>query len=1362
MSYTPPKPPLLVSWAGGAEYHGPLGRVRASWQVTTDQYIFGPHYLRLDNAVPAPVLIWQQIVSPVGASPALGGFAQQVRKPGDYALPQYKVNASWLGASPYQRPLGGITATWSDDVYVGPQGIAAPDMPAPLVVQQLLISGAGGISGFSSGSKHFALLDWQYAWPQWVVNASWVGKDEYARPAGEVNGVWALPQEAKQVSLTGWNSAALGLPRLQRMRDIVQPAGLPPPEIPRPRVINGASALMPIGLASQAFGRARIYNWRQYILHSGFVAQLYGSAYVSGGVKEVKPAGLNALSMGAVKVVNTRASQTAAPQGIAWAGMGKPAVSPQILYAAGILGTVMGATRVQFPPHPVGWLSQAFGYPVVEYKTKIARPAGFDAFEPGYPRVRDRAQKVWPPSAPVTDVFGDVAVRLRTFKIAVPGIYAHEPNPWAELRNTRRFLDVPGLHSLDMGAASVRNKSPNLTPQGIDSQRFGVADIAGAVKWINPKGVPGPFEAFPAPVVWQTPSFTPKGIAAPAVGAHTVWMRQRAFDIGGFTTLRMGELVVDFGWRKVQLEGGGVAGAAYGEARVEHSYRAIAPIGWRGLAFGTGWISFGRRYLEPRSIEPVEISRHAIAGTQHLGPEGFEATRWLTRIIPESQDVYPKTFGAAYGWPTVDHKSRYLKPEGIVTGTESRDRWGLSKVWNLRQYITQQEDAESLLWPPGFAPWLKVENRDKTIGSIGYVATRYGRAQADNNARLLQPAGIAKHVPPEYQKSGTVTHGVRFLPLDGMESPLMSRWAVVWNKAFPLRAVGLEAALFGTAQVVNTRRYRSIQGLDSAAMGSPFVAFAMRGLTFESRYGIAPPIIALPDVHLNTRYVDVPGIDGAVRGQIKLGLPIVESRFNKVVTRWTHKERTGEPIVRNTTPELRPRNWLDAEFGTPDVRLQWRPIAADGRNMALFGKTRIADRLQKVEVPGFNTMRFGDKMTVRRYGIDPVVTQYIDLRKFVISSNGMQYEASEGFGIAPALSRFGAPDVSKGYVYPDSKGTNGDMHAVGKPVVTANSIRVEPGYWDLLVGEPTVSLKDRVLEVSGIGPLIIDSTIPGNMGSWGLPRLSPHTIYAVMEATDQAKLNHGLPLTPILPVNAGEVFGAPRVALGANNVLGQYAPYEGGSGYLYVGNPTVYNLLQGITAYGWNALRLGLVKIPGPQTIEHEEGVNELVFGVAAVDRPPYVGPLSVAGQGLNSATFGEHGISHFHRQVSPLGFSSLAMGYSRGLEPNMPNDLHVGPPNLHQQIGFDAAAYGSPWVSHRIRELQMPGWDSFLCEYDYQNFSARMRVRRTGESSVQWQVVGARGFVDTAMGTPNVRPGVHYIRPDGNSDQFRKGVPTS
>ena len=32
-------------------------------------------------------------------------------------------------------------------------------------------------------------------------------------------------------------------------------------------------------------------------------------------------------------------------------------------------------------------------------------------------------------------------------------------------------------------------------------------------------------------------------------------------------------------------------------------------------------------------------------------------------------------------------------------------------------------------------------------------------------------------------------------------------------------------------------------------------------------------------------------------------------------------------------------------------------------------------------------------------------------------------------------------------------------------------------------------------------------------------------------------------------------------------------------------------------------------------------------------------------------------------------------------------------------------------------------------------------------------------GFVSSSYGVPNVKPAAHYIRPDGNADQFRKGA---
>lgn len=1313
---------------------------------------------------------------------------------GFYASPLGNVVAATLKPG-YLPPEGPVTRVlWDDGIYAWRPEIGASSAvlrdgyvaPTGAAVSQVLnrqIDGDLGrtvvVEGIASTLKFGAAQlkrKSEFVYPSAIASTTRLGTPATRLARVVING---FDRAAFQASLDGGYTvpAANRLLANLRQRNEQTRAGFPSVESTNRRVLlqgfsgaeygvhsirNLATSIHPGSWVDSRFGLSYVWNLRQYVLAPSWWSERFGAAYLIGGVKEVKPSGLPAPALGTAKVINTRADQTAKPEGIKPPDLPRPAVSPQILRASGVLGTVMGSPIVQFPPHPSGWLSQAFGYPVVEFKTKLLTVNGFEAFETGYPRVRDRAQKVWPSSVVGVGVFGDVQVRLRTLKIQVTGFDALGASPWAVVRNVVRVLEVPGLDALASGLAEIRNKSPNLTPEGFDSQQFGTADVAGWLKRIAPKGVPGPFDAFPAPVVWQTPSFAPKGIAAPAVPQPTVWLRHRAFDIGGFSTLRMSEPVVDFRWRKVVLQDKGIASAAYGVPRVEHSYRAVAPVSWTRLSFGTSWLSFRRRYLEPRGIEPIEMSRHQIGGARYLGPEGFEATRWGTRIVPEAQEIFPKTFGAAYGWPTVEHYRRYLQPVGFATDTDYRDRWGLAKAWNLRQYIIQEENAESLLWPPAFSPWLKLENRNKTLGAIGYVATQYGRAQVDNRARLLVPHGISAPVLPEYQKTGSVTHRVRPLALEGLEPPAMSRWAVVWNKAYPLRPAGLVATLFGTAEVVNTRRYRSVQGFDAQAMGFPFVAYRVRELTFESRYGIAPPVIALPDVRLNTCYVDVPGIDGTVRGQSKLGLPIVVSHFNRVTPRWTHQERAGSPVVRNLTPEVRPRNWLDAEFGEGAVRLQWRPVKPDGSSMERFGLSRIADRRQKVEVPGFSTMLFGDKLTVRRTGLDPVVTQYVDLRIIHTNESGQAIEADEGYGIPPPKPlQLGVPNLLKGYVYPTSNGDYGDMLRIGRPEITANTIRVEPGYADLLVGEPTVSLKIRSIGVKGMGPLIADSEDINNMGSWGLPRLSPHTIYAVVEATDQAKRNHGKPLTPLRPLSSGASFGLPAVFTYLG-LVHHYGAYRGGYGSEFMGTAVVTNRDQHVIARGWGSMRFGLVTVPGPQLIELDAQADSAEFGNPSVSRPPYVGPLNVRPIGWADSKFGETNAELLHRAIFPNGVFSEAMGnsFENAYGLNMPRGLHVGPPNLHQQIGFDASQYGEPWVSHRVRELLADGWDSFLCEYDYQNFKARMTVRRTGQSSAQWQVVGPRGFVATEYSAPDVKPGVHYIRPDGNSDQFRKGVP--
>jgi hypothetical protein len=61
--------------------------------------------------------------------------------------------------------------------------------------------------------------------------------------------------------------------------------------------------------------------------------------------------------------------------------------------------------------------------------------------------------------------------------------------------------------------------------------------------------------------------------------------------------------------------------------------------------------------------------------------------------------------------------------------------------------------------------------------------------------------------------------------------------------------------------------------------------------------------------------------------------------------------------------------------------------------------------------------------------------------------------------------------------------------------------------------------------------------------------------------------------------------------------------------------------------------------------------------------------------------------------------------------------------------------------------------------EYDVEAFSQRMRVTRRTIAPDPLRVFSHSAEPGAGLGTPNIRPGVHFIRPDGNAEQFRKGA---
>lgn len=138
--------------------------------------------------------------------------------------------------------------------------------------------------------------------------------------------------------------------------------------------------------------------------------------------------------------------------------------------------------------------------------------------------------------------------------------------------------------------------------------------------------------------------------------------------------------------------------------------------------------------------------------------------------------------------------------------------------------------------------------------------------------------------------------------------------------------------------------------------------------------------------------------------------------------------------------------------------------------------------------------------------------------------------------------------------------------------------------------------------------------------------------------------------------------------------------------------------------------------------------------------------------------SFGIHWISNLHREIKPIGLNSLAMGNSRGGSLYMPQSLDVGPRRPTIPVGNLMEKFGTTYIGLKVRGIEVIGFDAMRSEYDVLNFDKRMRVTRK-DLPRPTMPVNALGFDAALYGVPNIKPAAHYIRPDGNSDQFRKGA---
>ncbi len=1133
---------------------------------------------------------------------------------------------------------------------------------------------------------------------------------------------------ATYISASGIQNPTLTPPKIFNHKTIVKPLGFDSLRISNPKLVNVNQKVTVSGFNAESFTKPTIYNLRKYVTVNGINSLSFGLIYLQGGVRYLNLTGINALAFGAVKAVNTRADQTIKIGGISAPSFPRPNVSPQILTARGFLGTLWGSPYVQRNPSPNGWISERFGTAWVSRSPRFYTVGVGEVTQFGSAKIFDAKQKVTVTGVIPGGIFGDIAIRNLNFKILPTSIAAPEITHWTNVENTSRYYTLKGFNSAAFGQSNIRNATPSFKPDSIDSAVFGRTLVADRIRRLNTSGFD--LMRFGQPIVTKTPQLSPRSIDSIALGVPTLTLYTRYLVTTGGLMMAMGQPFIAPAKRQYKIQS--FDALSLGAPTLSHGVRNLLARGLDHSALGYEH----RVWFRVRSIAPEPIFTehlqygHRVGGSQHVAPRGFDASLFGHRIVPESQAIFTVNFKSSeFGVATLRINKAFLSVTGFATGGQQpADRWGRAKVYNLRQYITQTYDVDSDLNPPKMGWWTSIVNRNRTVGITGSNTNIFGRASIQNKATLMLP----KEISAQPLGIAFISHRIRSIELEGIEPPYISGWTNLHNTAAVIKPKSFDSSLFGKPAAVSNRRYfPRIGNFESMVFGEPMISFKIRKLSIESRYSIGPISFPIHKVQLYTRYLEVRSNDFAVVGQPSLAI------HKKIITpRWYLKDLFGDVNLRNVTPEVKTRGRNAEEFGQAAIRTQWREVQAFGDNAQLFGKPVIAFRDRAISVNGFIGGSIGSALRVRGTASPPLSKQYIYV-------NG---------NIGPTYLDIPNPRLHTNVIRPESfvAAKFGDTDIYSNGILVDNGIKLVKE-----CGTPTVQLSRRKIEVEGINNLI----------AVGKPAMSPHTIYAVVEAPQQAQDNHNKDKNILLHYinsdrgtrTAGEVFGTARVWMHNPYLNPESVRPRNQYGTAIVQLKRRYIDVKGIQAYRFGWHKAG----DGTQDIIHRQPLDFSAMGrptiVLAKDKLTQVKP-----SGLSPLAISSPRIEFYHRTIKVSGINSLAMGSSRGLgSMYMPQSLHVGFPMPIKPVGSLMEKFGTTYIGLKVREILVQGFDSFVMEYDALNFDKRMRVQcgQGGADTKPVQTIQAVGFDAAELGVFNIRLGVHYIRPYGNADHYRKGA---
>lgn len=1177
-----------------------------------------------------------------------------------------------------------------------------------------------------------------------------VKQDQPVTAVGGINslliGVAAVVNKTNYLRPIGLPAYGFGTASLKNKTDQLWTIGISTNSYGKPLIFNSHQYISAQGFASQAFGWQVIYNLRQYIYpQNQYNQSSYGAVYLQGGVKYLEPYSFYSNQHGKTIVINTRAEQYAGPTGIDPISMPIPNVSPRYIRPIDISPPIFPQPLVQRSPYPLGLDHSSYGDATLWFRVRYLSPAGILGFDSGYAKIFDPTQFIYANPPQTSAVFGDIKTKNKNLVVYAEGMLASAVNEWAVFENTLRLINAKGIDGFIAADANITNKTPSIIPDGFVSP-VGEPSIADRVRRVNVIGIPYLF--FGLPTLTTPPSLVPKGGDYLKFGDTFVSLKTRTVFVGGTYSLSVGNATVWPRSRNVALDGIGAPILMSGST-VTHGLRELLPNGSDSMKFSAShWLSFRIRTIVAESIVDNDPNTsHRVSRNIIIYPAGFDATEWGSRIIPENKTLLPIGIAPSTGTPAIDWFIRSLYPNGFATSfsTEKNTdiRFGTARTFNKTQYIVQFFDVASGLVPQDFSQWTAIEVRNKTISTYGVDAKKIGYALISNNAVQISPVGIQGDVGTPF-----IGYRVRSIFADAIDSPYIASWNVIHNAAFVVTPISKNTDTFGVHRLFSNLQTLKANGAEMPSYGYHMVDFAIRTLQMESRYGIYPAYINLPDVQLHTRYIAPMGFEPSTLWASNVGMPDLAIHRNIISPKWTDRQYLwwGEAALKNLTPELGVYGNANELFGVTSIRTQWENVFAKGDDSLLFGKVLIEFKTRKIAVAGLNAVPISQIHKVIKLGAPPYSTQYIDLRGFSLVNDVL--EEADGYGVNPPDKQVAKPALNQSVIY-----SEGFMTAkFGDARVTANTLKIDAGIYILGVANPSVSLKVRELVVKGVDNYIGEDKI-------GKPRITPHTIYAPSGdvATSQARRNNPS-LGSSSYINTGVNFGSARV-INKNRALRHYDAHTGNS----FGTQSLMLSRQYIQPKGMRSEKSGWHSIPfSLQTVMqlHEDGLDSFQqFGRATVARPPYLGSYTIKTLGGSYQLFGAAILQNSIRFLYPVGLASTAMGDKQDSDnPFMWQGLRIGELVLGKYGGGEHSVFGLPFISAKVRDIGAEGFDALLSEYDIYNFKTRMRVyRQTIPTEKDYIQVMAANTVE--FGNAKITHGHYFIRPDGNSETYRQGI---